>query len=94
MVSKTIEEAKLRLKGALEGVESHLQTQLKIAEREILEAKTTKISCEKELSEMRQNVAREKIYREHAESLVAKIEPRLDEMSSEILNILKSAGAN
>ncbi len=94
MVSKTIEEAKLRLKGALENVDAILHAQLEAAERETLEAKTAKLSLEKEAAELRTIAARERTAREHSDSLIARIEPRLDEMSGEILNILKNAGAS
>jgi len=94
MVSKTIEEAKLRLKSALEGVDATLHAQLELAERAVLEAKTAKLSLEKEAAELRQIAARERTAREHSDNLVRAIEPRLNEMSSEILNILKNAGAN
>lgn len=94
MVSKTIEEAKLRLKSALEGVDATLHAQLELAERAVLEAKTARLSLEKEALELRNIAARERTAREHSDSLIARIEPRLDEMSTEILNILKNAGAN
>ena len=94
MVSHTIDEAKIRLKNALEVVDATLHAQLEIAERAVLEAKTARLSLEKEAVELRNFAAREKTAREHSDSLIARIEPRLDEMSTEILNILKNAGAN
>jgi hypothetical protein len=75
-------------------VDATLHAQLELAERAVLEAKTAKLSLEKEAAELRQIAARERTAREHSDNLVRAIEPRLNEMSSEILNILKNAGAN
>ncbi len=75
-VSRSMEEAKQRLKQALESVESVAQAQLAALERELQET-----------------TLREKSAREQADKLLHQVGPRLDEMSGEILNILKSAGA-
>ena len=89
-----MEEAKQRLKRSLEAVESIAQTQFSILERDVLEAKAAKLSQEKELQELQQSYLREKSARENAERVIATIEPRLDELSGEILDILKNTGAS
>ena len=94
LTSKSMEEAKQRLKRSLEAVESIAQTQFSILERDVLEAKAAKLSQEKELQELQQSYLREKSARENAERVIATIEPRLDELSGEILDILKNTGAS
>lgn len=93
VTSKSIEEAKQRLKLALEHVEKAAQAQLSLLERELLEAKAATLNHESELQELQQVYTREKAAHEHAEHLLTEIKPRLEEMSSEILTILKNAGA-
>ena len=94
LTSRSLDEAKQRLKHALESVETLAQAQFSALERDILEAKAAKLSSEGELQELRQSYTRERAAREHADRLLSEIRPRLDEMAGEILRILKKAGAS
>lgn len=88
--SKSMEEAKQRLRQSLEMVESAAQSQFAALEREVLEAKAGKLSLENEIVELRQSNTREKSAREHSDALLHKIGPRLDKMSDEIIAILNN----
>ncbi len=89
--SKSMEEAKQRLRQSLETLESVAQTQFAALERNVLEAKAASIMSENEMQELRQSYAREKSAREHADALLNSMSPRLDKMSDEIIAILNNA---
>ena len=91
LTSKSMEEAKQRLRRSLEAVEAVAQAQFAALEREVLEAKAGKLTLVAELQELRQSNTREKSAREYADALLNKISPRLDEMSEEIQSILRNA---
>ena len=89
--SKSMEEAKQRLRQSLETLESVAQAQFAACERSVLEAKAASIMSENEIQELRQSYAREKSAREHADALLNTITPRLEKMSDEIIAILNNA---
>lgn len=93
--SKSLEEAKARLKGSLHALEQAAQAQqvhIQELERDLLEAKARSHKFEEELSQVKAAHGREKQGRMDAQNQIAQVEKRLDEMAGEILSILQRSG--
>lgn len=94
--SRTLDEARQRLKEALTGLERAADSQhnqLHDTERELLEAKTRANAFKDELTQTKSAFEREKQAREKAAAALNGVEARLDEMAGEVLSILQRSGS-